>query len=378
MTAAQPQRACCRTAVIAFIHPRTLPLAASTRVTKAPLPELDELYRLIEEGSPHAQAEVTCRVSVGAQQFEVLAITLGNPSPDVPTMGFFGGVHGLERIGAEVVLTYLRTLVQRLKWDRLLHEQLGRMRMVFMPLVNPGGLWLGTRANPQGVDLMRNAPIESQESVPFLIGGQRLSAMLPWYRGPQGAPMQPESQALCRIVERELLSHRFSLALDCHSGFGVEDRIWFPYAHTSDPIEHLAELHALSRIFDEGHAHHPYVFEPQSLQYLTHGDLWDHLYLQSRQMHPTHVFLPLTLEMGSWLWVKKNPRQLFSRHGIFNPLIDHRQHRVLRRHLGLLDFMARAACSHQNWRPSSEEASERHQQALQLWYAHRPELARHP
>ena len=24
-------------------------------------------------------------------------------------------------------------------------------------------------------------------------------------------------------------------------------------------------------------------------------------------------FLPLTLEMGSWIWVKKNPRQLFSR-----------------------------------------------------------------
>ena len=51
----------------------------------------------------------------------------------------------------------------------------------------------------------------------------------------------------------------------------------------------------------------------------------------------TAFFLPLTLEMGSWLWVKKNPRQLFSRHGIFNPLIEHRQQRVLRRHLALLD-----------------------------------------
>ena len=69
--------------------------------------------------------------------------------------------------------------------------------------------------------------------------------------------------------------------------------------------------------------HHRYVIEPQSRQYLAHGDLWDHLYLRSRE-RPERVFLPLTLEMGSWIWVKKNPRQLFSRQGIFNPLVQHR------------------------------------------------------
>ena len=42
------------------------------------------------------------------------------------------------------------------------------------------------------------------------------------------------------------------------------------------------------------------------------------------------------MEMGSWTWVKKNPRQFFSLLGIFNPLIQHRQLRVLRRHLPLL------------------------------------------
>ena len=55
--------------------------------------------------------------------------------------------------------------------------------------------------------------------------------------------------------------------------------------------------------------------------------------------------------MGSWLWVKKNPRQFFSRRGIFNPLIEHRQQRVLRRHLALLDFAMRAAYSHRRWIP---------------------------
>ena len=345
---------------------------ASHRVpTTFDLPELDELPRLIEEGQRHLQARVLCEVTAGAKRFEVLCLTLGNPDPTLPAIGLFGGVHGLERIGAEVVMHHLASVVRRLRWDHLLHRQLEGMRLLFMPLVNPGGLWMGTRANPQGVDLMRNAPIDATEAVPPLIGGQRLSRALPWYRGPRGAPMELESQALCEAVQQELLGRPFSLALDCHSGFGSTDRIWFPHAHTSTPIEHLGEVLALNRIFEQAHVHHRYVFEPQSRQYLAHGDLWDHLYLLSRRQ--PGVFLPLTLEMGSWLWVKKNPRQLFSRHGIFNPLIDHRQQRVLRRHASLLDFMGRAAYSAANWLPPAEHRDRAHREALNRWYLDRPE-----
>ncbi len=80
------------------------------------------------------------------------------------------------------------------------------------------------------------------------------------------------------------------------------------------------------------------------------------------------VFLPLTLEMGSWLWVKKNPRQLFSRHGIFNPLIAHRQQRVLRRHQSLLDFLGRAAAGEALWRPQPQARASLHDEALARWY----------
>lgn len=334
------------------------------------LPELAELQRLIDEGGSALESRVVCEVTVGDERLPVHAIALGNPSPDVPAAGFFGGVHGLERIGAEVVIAYLRSLVKRLQWDSLLHRQLEGMRLVFMPLVNPGGLWRGTRANPQGVDLMRNAPVSSAERVPFLIGGQRLSAGLPWYRGVKDAPMEAESAALCRVVEDELLARPFSVALDCHSGFGVHDRIWFPYAHTARPIAHLAEMFALNEILDATHTHHRYVFEPQSRQYLAHGDLWDYLYLRAVS-EPGRVFLPLTLEMGSWLWVKKNPRQLFSRHGIFNPLIEHRQQRVLRRHVGMLDFLSRAASSHERWLPREAARQLLEQQARVRWYGGR-------
>lgn len=342
-------------------------------LTATVLPQLTALLELIDEGAPHLQSRVLCDVQAGPHRFPVHALTLGNPSPEVPAVGFFGGVHGLERVGAEVVLAWLRHLVKRLAWDDSLHEQLRQVRLVFMPLVNPGGFWLGTRANPNGVDLMRNAPVEAREKVPFLIGGQRISRGMPWYRGAEGTPMEAEAQALCRFVEDELLGRRFSIAVDCHSGFGTDDRIWFPYAHTTRPIHHLPEIHALHAIFEQTHAHHPYVFEPQSVQYLTHGDIWDHLYLRARSQPGDRVFLPLTLEMGSWIWIKKNPKQLFSRLGIFNPLIHHRVNRVMRRHIALLDFLTRAASGCTRWLPASAAAREQHRRtALSRWYRHLP------
>lgn len=336
-----------------------------------PLPQLAELYALLDRAGSHVQVQELGTVADGEHQHPLLAITLGHPGPDVPAVGFFGGVHGLERIGAEVVLAFLRSLVMRLPWDGVLHRQLESLRMVFLPLVNPTGIARGTRANANGVDLMRNAPVEAAEPVPFLIGGQRLSPTLPWYRGAPGAEMEAESRALCALVESELLSRPFSLAVDCHSGFGLRDRIWFPHAHTRAPVAHLPELWAFKGILDRTLTHHRYVLEPQSRQYLAHGDLWDHLYLRA-QAEPGRTFLPLTLEMGSWLWVKKNPRQLFSRHGIFNPLIEHRQQRVLRTHVNWLDFVARAACSHRRWVPRDEQEREgQRREALAWWYAPR-------
>ena len=342
------------------------------KLSSTGLPELDELERVIALGAGYLQT--TIRPSAGqhgAPGLPIYSVALGNPSRAVGAVGFVGGVHGLERIGSQVVIAYLHSLVMRLRWDESLHRLLENLRMVFMPIVNPEGMSRHTRANINGVDLMRNAPIESLDRVPFLVGGQRISPGLPWYRGAPGVPMEAESAALCDLVEHELHGRPFSLALDCHSGFGLHDRVWFPYAHRCKPIPHLPQLHALHEIFEQSNSHHRYTFEPQSRQYLTHGDLWDHLYLRACERDDA-LFLPLTLEMGSWLWVKKNPRQLFSRHGMFNPLIAHRVQRVLRSHLPLLDFAARAAASWERWLPLGAEAAGHRQRALLKWYGARP------
>lgn len=338
------------------------------------LPELTQLEHIIDD-NPHAFAvQKICDVETNGRHFPVYALALGSTSPQAPAVGFFGGVHGLERIGAQVLLSFLRSLAARLRWDHLLHQQLAAVRLVFMPIVNPGGMWRGSRSNPRGVDLMRNAPVESADRVPFLLGGQRISRRLPWFRGAPDEAMEAESTALCRVVREQLLSRDFSIALDCHSGFGLRDRIWFPYAHSAAPIAHLAEVGALENLFNQSHPHHAYLFEPQSRQYRTHGDLWDYLYLQAvtSTADIARVFLPLTLEMGSWLWIKKSPRQLFSSQGLFNPLPAHRLQRVLRRHQMWLDFLARAAGGHREWLPQGAERARQQRQALARWY---PEAA---
>jgi hypothetical protein len=336
---------------------------------KQHLPELIELLRLLDAAPAALSARIAATIEVDDTALPIHVLTLGNPDPALPAIGYFGGVHGLERIGSQVLLVFLSGLLNRLKWDPLLNRQLETLRMVFVPLANPGGLWRNTRCNPAGVDLMRNAPLDALERVPFLLGGQRFSASLPWYRGPVDAPMQAESLVLEQVVAEELGQRRFSLALDCHSGFGLRDRIWFPFAHTAKPFPHLPEIHALKDLFEQTYPTHNYLVEPQSRQYLAHGDLWDHFYLSARAAGGAErVFLPLTLEMGSWLWVKKNPLQLFSRQGLFNPRPGHRLHRILRRHLIWLDFLARATCGWENWLPHGRSRLHHKKLAMVEWY----------
>lgn len=330
-----------------------------------PLAGLHELIRRGERLTGIGfSAEVVAQVDVSRHSLPVWALTLGNPDRSLPAIGFFGGVHGIERIGASVVLAFLHHLLERAAWDRALRALLQRTRLVLMPVVNPGGLMQRTRCNPDGIDLMRNAPIEADGRAHWLVGGQRTWPSLPWYRGKHG--LAAEAAAVCRVVEREFAGRPLSIIVDCHSGYGMRDRIWLPHACTHSPTRVLPELHALTDLFERSHPNHPYRFEPQSSQYLTHGDLWDYLH---RQVDcETTPFLPMTLEMGSWLWARKNLRQLLSRDGLFNPSRGHRHERVLRRHLPWFDFLLHAADSHAKWLPIGEARKAHRRAALSRWY----------
>lgn len=330
--------------------------------------EYEALKAILDAGSRRMAVRTVCEVSAGGNRFPIYVATIGSLDPQAPAIGFFAGIHGLERIGTQLLLDYMRALIGRLEWDVLLHDQLSTIRLVFMPIVNPGGMWAMTRSNPNGVDLMRNAPQNADGRVPFLAGGQRIGPWLPWYRGASGAPMEAEAATLLRVVEEELISRPLSFALDCHSGYGFHDSIWFPYAKSTKHIAHLPEMFVLKAMFEQAHPHHGYVFEPQSMQYLAHGDLWDCAYDKSRA---PSIFLPMTLELGAWLWIKKNPIQILRREGMFNPIKAHRTERVLRRHMNLLDFLARAAYASQRWLPREPGRQQIMTRAVEHWYRRR-------
>jgi hypothetical protein len=82
------------------------------------------------------------------------------------------------------------------------------------------------------------------------------------------------------------------------------------------------------------------------------------------------LFLPLTLEMGSWLWLRKNPLHLFSRHGLFHPILPHRRQRIYRRHFLLFDFLHRSLLYPIGWTCLSEAHKHLNtQKAMEMWYA---------
>jgi hypothetical protein len=331
-----------------------------------PVNELNKIAQLLQLGRGYLHHEVLTHVSFRGYTLPVDMLKIGEAGTDKPALLLTGGIHGLERIGTQVLLSFVETLLKKLVWDKALRNELAELQLYIIPAVNPSGMMRNTRSNGNGVDLMRNAPVEAEAHVPLLLGGHRLTTRIPWYRGKAGDPMQSEALALCEFVRSKLFTAPFSMVLDCHSGFGFSDRIWFPYAYSQKPIEHLAEIFALRNLLFETYPNHFYIFEPQFVNYGTHGDLWDYLYLESLAQPST--FIPLTLEMGSWAWIRKNPLQLTKLKGFFHPVLPHRLKRVLRRHLTFLDFLTAAVRSCDNWLPHQEERQHLDLAARALWY----------
>ncbi len=333
-------------------------------------PELVFLESLLDVLKDKARVEQLASVRYATENFPIYSLAFGSKDPSAPTFALIGGVHGQEKIGTQVVLSYLETLTELLHWDEMTHEFLQRSRLVFLPIVNPVGMWLLRRSNGNRIDLMRNSPVESNESTTFLVGGQRFSPYLPWYRGKKGDPMEVESQALCDFVRKEVFPAKVSIAIDVHSGYGTVDRLWFPYSRTLKPYPDLAEAFALKNLLDNTYPNHVYHMEPNAQGYTISGDLWDYLYDEHREkFQNTRRFFPVTLEMGSWLWLKKNPVQFFSAMGLFHPMHLHRHKRVLRRHITLLDFFHRAVISPNKWAFLAEsERAELHKGAVDFWY----------
>ncbi len=335
------------------------------------LGELEKLLNLINREEflkKNIRAYSAAEISYSDKTFPFYTFSVGSTDPTSPVLFITGGVHGLERIGSQLAWSLLKSTLDRLLWDESLRLLFTKIRLVVVPLVNPYGYENYRRSNGNGVDLMRNSPVNATEKVPFLLGGHYHSSSLPWYRGVPNR-LELENEALTSVFKNEVARSSCVIAVDFHSGFGMKDRLWFPYSFTKKPFDNLAEMHALSHLFEQTHPYHIYQIEPQSEGYLLNGDMWDYLYLNYLQTNKTGVFLPMTLEMGSWSWVRKNPLQLFSKHGAFNPIKEHRTKRTYRRHNLLFDFLLKAIYSNKIWSQLDPQFKQKHHDSgLNKWY----------
>ena len=102
---------------------------------KQSFPELEQVEAILQEDNAmYLHSQILCRVSHHNDELPVYALTLGNREADVPCVTFVAGVHGLERIGTQVVIAFLEGLLERLKWDRVLAEILQRVRIHFLQI----------------------------------------------------------------------------------------------------------------------------------------------------------------------------------------------------------------------------------------------------
>lgn len=252
-------------------------------------------------------------------RFPIHCIELGTPKAiRRHPAGLIAGVHGLEFIGVRVVLDFLEAIVEE---DFMPELRKGRLGIVCIPLVNPGGIALKRRSNPAGVDLMRNSGVQADHAMPFF-GGHRISSHLPYYRG---ASLEPESRALRKVVIESFFNVKNSLipVVDVHSGFGSCDHVWWPYAGRKTPCADSALFERIADHMRRGSGHDLYRYGPQSETYTTHGDLWDRFYDEYRhhagERGLASRFLPITLEIGTWTELRANPARLLNAHKIFNP-----------------------------------------------------------
>ncbi len=301
-----------------------------------------DLIRLTQAGFSH-RTKSNYRFPIYALEIGTRQAIKKNP------VGLVAGVHGLEVIAVQVLLDFLEWAADPRSPDRMRELARGKVGLVALPILNPGGLVLRRRANPAGVDLMRNSGVDAEKAIPFF-GGQQVSSLLPYFRG---NTLQPESRVLFRFIDSYFgqVKNRILPVLDIHSGFGTIDRVWWPYAGKSAPCPDDALFRTLADHLKNRRGHRQYDFSPQNESYMMHGDLWDRLYdefLAARQAKSAR-FLPMTLEIGTWTALKNNPRRLLDKKKIFNPTRDRKKQTTRAHREFLRDFLLLGGTKPDEW-----------------------------
>jgi hypothetical protein len=301
-------------------------------------PEFFQLQRMIDKLAPHApgvRIETPASVRKGGKNFPIYTITLGSSRPEAPVFGLVAGVYGRQKVGSQVVLSYLEHLIERMAWDEALQWQLERMKLILMPVVSP-------------------------------VRQEFFTRYLKWYHG-QSDRLEPESQALCDFIKKECFGSPQSIILEVRSGMGTQDHLWFAYAKDKKPFPNLAEISAFKSLLDRVLPNSFYRIHPWSSRYKANGGVWDGIYDEFGLLHADafdqgeKVFLPLTLELGLG-HATRAPRDLsYATHSFMR--------RALGNHLPLFDLVSRSVLSPGPWKSGPTHQRElNREQGMDLWY----------
>jgi hypothetical protein len=113
------------------------------------LPELIQLNKIIEDYRDEIDVKIIAEVAHKDHVLPVYQVSLGATSAKAPGIAFIGGVHGVERIGTQIILAFMRTILERQRWETDFRNLLNNIHLTFIPIVNPGGMWDNTRSNPE-------------------------------------------------------------------------------------------------------------------------------------------------------------------------------------------------------------------------------------
>ena len=161
--------------------------------------------------------------------------------------------------------------------------------------------------------------------------------------------MEMENQVMCDFLEERLFPAKsvdmpwiFTLVLVQKIACGS------PTQELKNPIPDFVEAYSFRELLDKTYPNNFYSVEPQSLYNIppmVMSGIISTIVTSASRKGGEGFFMPLTLEMGSWKWVKKNPKQIFDLLGVYNPILPHRRRRVLRDHKTFMDFLHRAVLS---------------------------------
>ena len=90
------------------------------KVSSKPLKEIESLEKIIANFGSLARTEVVEEVTYKGKTFPIHTVEIGSENPEDPVIGYFGGVHGLEKIGSEVILAFMDSLASLANWFFLL------------------------------------------------------------------------------------------------------------------------------------------------------------------------------------------------------------------------------------------------------------------